>query len=145
MEALEPVDWYSVPDNIPDLPKMKRKYVLDHAKRIKPLLYKNNVIFHCHTDCDYFCESYPWSSETTEPAKDLTELGRIWTLHNFGYYGLFKPSVAEVIMQIPEDLIEQCDFFLVRGPNHVNDLNICRKYTFDRCIHVAQTILFKAT
>lgn len=28
-------------------------------------------------------------------------------LHGYGYYGLFKPSVGEIIRQIPKDLLEK--------------------------------------
>ena len=27
-------------------------------------------------------------------------------LHTFGYHGIFKPSIAEVLAQIPEDVLE---------------------------------------
>jgi len=29
-------------------------------------------------------------------------------LHTFGYHGIFKPSIAEVLAQIPEDVLENC-------------------------------------
>lgn len=145
MDALDPIDWHNVPDNIPNIPNWKyvdREHVLECATRIKPLIEKSGRPYHCVADCDHFDASYPWVAKTTVPA-DLVEVAKIWTLHGYGYYGFFKPSVAEVIVQIPPDLLSKTDFFLVRGPKDVNDLNATKAYVFDNGKHVAQTILYQ--
>lgn len=77
-------------------------------------------------------------------ADDLKEIAKIWTLHGFGYHGFFKPSVAEVIFQIPPEIISQVDYFCVYGPQDGPEMNLgeCKKY-FNDCYQVAQTILYK--
>lgn len=143
MNNLEPVDWYSVPDDIPDLPKIQESYVLEHANRIKPLLYRDGKVSYCKSNCNHFNQSFPWDAKVTKPATDLVEVARIWTLHPWSYYGFFKPTVAEVIVQIPPDLLSKVDFFLVRGPEEAIDLAAAKQYVFDKDVHVAQTILYK--
>ena len=47
-------------------------------------------------------------------------------LHTFGYHGFFKPSVAEVLAQIPQDIYEQYvidAFELIDIPTSVDYLN----------------------
>lgn len=47
-------------------------------------------------------------------------------LHTFGYPGFFKPSVAEVLAQIPQDVYEQYvidAFEIIDIPTSVDDLN----------------------
>jgi hypothetical protein len=48
---------------------------------------------------------------------DLGYFASISTYHTFGYQGFFKPSVAEVLAQIPEDLLGQTVAFEVLGPS----------------------------
>ena len=50
----------------------------------------------------------------------------IQCLHTFGYHGFFKPSVAEVLSQIPQELYEQYvidAFEIVDMPTNINYLN----------------------
>ena len=56
--------------------------------------------------------AYTWLTEAIDYAEkvDFTKLSvleDIKMLHGYGYYGLFKPSVGEVIRQIPKDLLEK--------------------------------------
>lgn len=51
-------------------------------------------------------------------------------LHSFGFHGFFKPSVAEVLAQIPEDCLKHftIDAFEIIGrPTSSGDLNLYRK------------------
>ena len=51
-------------------------------------------------------------------------------LHTFGYHGFFKPSIAEVLAQIPEDILNQYTidaFEIIAWPTCSNDLNKFRK------------------
>ncbi len=139
---LEAIDWHSVPTDVPKIPEINKDYVREHATRIKPLLEQNQEVYHCKVKCDYFSESYPWVAKPTGPA-NLKEIARIWTLHGYGYHGFFKPSIAEVIVQIPKELLLKTDFYLVRGPDTVDDLNATSSYVFQKGVHVAQTILYQ--
>lgn len=68
--------------------------------------------------------SYIWDPTPDGSAKGLKSLCDIDTYHAFGYYGLFKPSIAEVLAQIPEDKLDQVVAFeIVNQPRTASDLN----------------------
>lgn len=126
------------------IPDKGREFVLKWAERIKPLLEfeaREGVLFDFTNEADHFDESYPWKAQEYRPLETpVAELRRIRTLHRFAYYGFFKPSVAEVLQQIPEELLEQTDYFLVRGPKTADDLN--KSNTLSMGFHAAETILY---
>lgn len=111
------------------------------AKNIKPLIRNDGKIFHFENKADHFNQSFPWEADPTIEAENIFELKKITTYHTYGYYGFFKPSVAEVIQQIPEELLESVKFFLVDGPETADDLNKNKKELNDG-YHVAATTLF---
>lgn len=47
------------------------------------------------------------------PLADFVEMGRSQTHHRCGYYGFFKPSLAEVLAQVPDDLPPGADSFYI--------------------------------
>ena len=88
--------------------ELKRRY-----KQIKPVITVNGKLYYLRefTFEELSGTSYIWSSE-----KDVREDGDklqpfdinyrpsdFSCLHRYGYYGLFKPSIAEVLAQIKED------------------------------------------
>ena len=65
-------------------------------------------------------------------------------LHTFGYHGFFKPSVAEVLAQIPEDVLKQYTidaFEIVARPTSCGDLSAYKK-AMDQGFHVSVVRLY---
>ena len=65
-------------------------------------------------------------------------------LHAFGYYGFFKPSVAEVLAQIPEEALEHFTidaFEIIDRPTSSGDLNMYRK-AMEQGFHVSVVRLY---
>lgn len=92
-------------------------------------------------DVDPHGVSFLWDPQLREPADRLKKIGVIHTLHGFGYYGFFKPSIAEVLSMIPEDLLDRVGAFEVIGPGDMNDLR--RQWpAIEAGYHVAITILY---
>jgi hypothetical protein len=59
-----------------------------------------------------------------EEVKGLKPIRDIRTHHTYGYYGFFKPAIAEVLAQIPEDILEQVVAFeIIKWPQDADDLN----------------------
>lgn len=81
-----------------------------HA-RIKPVKHRDNVLRHLN-QVDLRRQSFlfdpAWGDRVREP---LFEHARIETYHETGYGALFKPSVAEVLAQIPPHLHKEVDYF----------------------------------
>ena len=46
--------------------------------------------------------AFTWDPKPTTRAAGLIKLDQIVTNHTYGYHGMFKPSIAEVLCQIPE-------------------------------------------
>jgi len=86
--------------------------------------------------------AYTWEPKITKEYLDLQEITRIKTHHYCSYYGFFKPSIAEVLSQIPEKLIEEIDAFeIIQDTNSGNDTEI--KIFKKGNGHLATTILYK--
>ena len=72
-------------------------------------------------------QSYIWNRH--EDKRDVVDLSKLETvddflcLHTWGYYGVFKPSIAEVLSQAPENVIEQANIFeIIESPETREDV-----------------------
>ena len=91
--------------------------------------------------------SYTWDPKFDESRKvpELKPLGDITTFHGYGYYGMFKPSIAEVLAQIPDVLVQRVVAFEIIGqPESAADLNAHPDAVNDG-YHVATTRLYEAS
>ncbi len=82
---------------------------------------------------DIFSTSFNWDIEFLCKAPKLVKIAQIGTFHTFGYPTLVKPSEAEVLLQIPDDLQkEACAYeFCTRG--ETVDLNLSSDGKFHDC------------
>lgn len=71
--------------------------------------------------------SYIWNS--VEDKRDMIDSNQLEKvddficLHTYGYYGFFKPSIAEILAQTPENVIEQANFFeIIEKPETREDV-----------------------
>jgi hypothetical protein len=107
--------------------------------------YRFNDTLHYIEPCDPRRAAYTWDPKPAEEATGLTPLRDVRTYHTFGYYGFFKPSVAEVLAQIPSDLIESVVAFeIVESPQDAADLDKERE-ALNAGYHVAVTRLYGAS
>ena len=90
-------------------------------------------------------QAFTWSPKLRNRIdEDLIEvLDLIQTYHSWAYYGFFKPSVAEVLAQIPKELRKQVVGFTCDGPRTASDLNMYSE-ALNAGYHVAATTLYKA-
>ncbi len=88
------------------------------AKRIRPLMRRNGELRYVSVPRDLRNTSFLWNARPKlwGRTSDLGYFASISTYHTFGYQGFFKPSVAEVLAQIPEDYLAQTVAFEVLGP-----------------------------
>ena len=87
--------------------------------------------------------AYTWDPTPTEKAMGLMQIRDITTYHTFGYHGMFKPSIAEVLAMIPEDVVEEVVAFeIIDCPKTADDLNKNLE-ALHAGYHVATTRLYK--
>lgn len=77
----------------------------------------------------------------------LVELGKLYTLHTWGYYGFFKPSMAEVLAEVdklPADVRDQVAAFHTKPRGEVEGTGNWRE-TMSACgeYHVGVTTLWR--
>jgi hypothetical protein len=122
------------------IPEISDELIGKLGKKLTPLVRKGEKLFRV-AKCDPRESSFSWGDKQKR-VRYLEEVGRFQTLHTYGFYGFFKPSVSEVFAQLPEDYDQEAEFFEVDGPDTASDLNAERE-ALDAGFHVAETILYK--
>ena len=92
-------------------------------------------------------QSYIWNRH--EDKRNVVDPSRLETvadflcLHTWGYYGLFKPSIAEVLSQAPESVIEQANTFeIIESPETREDV-FKYKEVIDNGFHLSKVRAYK--
>ncbi len=109
--------------------------------KMVPVVERDGKLFYIEP-CDPFCIAFTWDPRLKDGADDLVPLRTIKTLHRYAYYGFFKPNIAEVLSQIPEDIVGSVCAFRTEGPGRIDDLND-ELIAFDAGFHVAETTLYR--
>ena len=107
------------------IPEITDEKLVALPARIRPVMpFGKNNKKHYLKPCDLREVACTWHPKKAEEAIDLKFLGDIVTLHEYGHPMLFKPSVAEVLAQIPSHLIDETIAFeIVNKPLSAEDLN----------------------
>lgn len=87
--------------------------------------------------------AFTWSPKLVERAPALELITTIPTLHVWGFYGFFKPSIAEVMACIPHHLVDRVCAFETHGPDTADDLNASKWVTMECGMHLAATHLYQ--
>jgi hypothetical protein len=123
------------------IPAISNPELAKRAKTIRPVGKRDGKLYYYDSKSDHRNTSFSWTTLTTEEAIVKPHGLTLRTLHSFSYAGFFKPSVAEVIAQIPEEVRDEVVAFLVEGPDTVDDINREREAR-DAGFHVAKTTLY---
>ena len=123
------------------IPKVSKEEIEKRSERIKPVVkFDSNLSF--IKPVDLFGIAYTWDPEPAGRAKGLKPLCDITTYHTYGYYGFFKPSIAEVLAQIPKEYLDKVVAFeIINSPGTADDLNR-ESAALNAGYHVATTRLY---
>ena len=126
---------YSIPD-------ISDERIQELQRKLTPLVRRRGKLFTIKKT-DPRDEAFNWG-DGEKVIKHLQEVTRFRTLHTYGYHGFFKPSIAEVFAQLPENfnLISEGLFFETVGPEDAGDLNK-ELEALNAGFHVAETIVYK--
>lgn len=128
------------------IPVISDARLAELASRIKPAGRKTeNGPLHYILPGDLRNEAFQWSPQWRGKVVNPVKMATVRTFHTYGYYGFFKPSVAECITQIEADLspemLAQAVAFEVRGPSDAKALND-EAAVLNAGFHVATTIVY---
>jgi hypothetical protein len=141
----------NTPEQI-SIPKLPKKRVQELAKRIRPVMrfthskkarrltLDEKGAYYYLKPVDLFGTAFTWPGvpKADVRAPRLQKLQTVTTYHPWAYYGFFKPTIAEVIAQIPEDILDQVIAFELEPPeNPLEPWDIVQHGN-----HVAQTTFY---
>jgi len=135
------------------IPEISNERLKELVKRIRPVVrYAKGEkgLFESGEGIPYYIKpvhprnvSYLWNAKPVKMAAGLATLTDITTYHTYGYHGFFKPSIAEVIAQIPEKHIDRIMAFeIIESPETADDLNL-HLQELNEGYHVAVTRLYR--
>jgi hypothetical protein len=132
----------SLPRRKIGIPSVPSEQITLLAERIKPVAEFNSKGKCYIKPVDLFKIAYTWDPKPASKANGLKALCDITTYHAYGYYGCFKPSIAEVLAQIPQEHLEKVVAFeIVGSPQTCDDLNR-EQEALNAGFHVATTRLY---
>mgnify|MGYP005841829801 CR=1 FL=1 len=122
------------------IPEISDEELRRRADKIKPLVYRDGAL-HFIQEPNLRGTAFMWDPALNGKAPEMREVARITTYHAYGYPA-FLPTIAEVLTQIPENLVGSITAFEVYGLGaHTNDLHMERKAR-NAGFLVAETILY---
>ena len=133
-----------------EIPEMKKENIVKWYATIRPIVINEGkpVFMRQLKDKELTDVAYIWLNEDGDYGEKvdftkLSVLADVKMLHDCGYYGLFKPSVGEVISQIPNELLEKAVAFqIIYKPYDWADFNLFRP-DFDAGYHVSVVRLYQ--
>jgi len=112
------------------------------AGKITPLIEEDGKLFRAPPS-DIFRQSFTWVDEKpSEEATGLEPLAKVKMLHHWGHYSLFKPSVSEVLPQIPGKYLDDVVAFSLKGPDTADDFNK-ESVALNAGFHVSECTLYR--
>ncbi len=113
------------------LPHLTDDELLVRYKRIKPIVSYQELYYYLKRYNAQMMrnQSYIWNiKKDIREQVDMTDvktLAEFPCYHTYGYYGFFKPSIAEVLQQFPDDVLEEANaFYMTSTPENEYDLGL---------------------
>ena len=135
---------------IVSIPKISKEELIARYKRIKPIVEFEGKKYFLRefSTAELTGKSYIWNiSEDKREHVDMKKFiplvnSDFECLHSYGYYGVFKPSIGEVLAQIPKIDADFVDAFeIIEQPEVLEDFNKYR-IQFDNGFHVSKVRLY---
>lgn len=123
------------------IPEISDGSIKKMLKSVKPVIIEGDKLFYIKP-VDPRRTAFMWDPKKTKEAKGLVATGTITTYHTWAYYGCFKPTIAEVLAQIPKEWVPGTVAFSVLGPETAADLNK-HQTELNEGYHVAETTLYR--
>ncbi len=113
------------------LPYLTDDELLARYRRIKPIVSIDELYYYLkrYNVSMMRNQSYLWNADKDIRSQvDMTgaeTIAEFPCYHTYGYVGLFKPSIAEVLQQFPDDVLNEANaFYMTSSPETTFDLNM---------------------
>ena len=124
------------------IPELTNKRLKELLAKIRPVVTRDGVK-HFIKKCHPRDVAFTWDPKLAALAPGLEPLCEVRTLHRYGYYGLFKPSLAECLAFLPPSAeAEAVAFEIVDRPGDAADLN-AESGALNAGCHVATTVFYR--
>ena len=113
------------------LPYLTDDELLARYRRIKPIVSIDELYYYLkrYNVSMMRNQSYLWNAD--KDIRSQVDMTGAETIAEFpcyppyGYVGLFKPSIAEVLQQFPDDVLNEANaFYMTSSPETIFDLNM---------------------
>ena len=133
------------------IPEISREELLKRYQKIKPIVEMNGVKYHLR---EFTEEELTNISYIAEVKKDITESVNMEEfiprkkcdfecIHKYGNPMFFKPSIAEVLAQIPDWKVKFVDAFeIIEFPQVLDNELRKNKVVFDNGYHISMVRLY---
>lgn len=112
------------------LPQISDEELWERYKKIYPLVEYNDNYYYLKPYTMEMLRHQPFIHNSKNDIREQVDITNAKTLtefscyHTYGYYGLFKPTIAEILQQFPDEaLIEANAFFMYQIPESIKELN----------------------
>ena len=131
------------------IPKISDKELLQLYKKIKPIVMlddKKYLLRRFSLEELRKCAYIDIVNSSVRENIDLSKLEPIMEflcLHKWYYYGLFKPTISEVLSQIPDVLTDKLNTFeIIEGPTSIRDMKLYEQ-AFNKGYHLSRVRTYK--
>lgn len=122
------------------LPHLTDDELLDRYRKIKPIVSIDELYYYLkrYNVSMMRNEAYLWDIyKDIRRQVDMTgaeTIAEFSCYHTYGYVGFFKPTIAEVLQQFPDDVLNEANaFYMTNSPETVFDLNMQSKIVSAGC------------
>ena len=123
------------------IPNISDERLAELVARIRPVVRQDDQLFYIKP-VDPRKIAFTWDPKLDGRAHRLARLVSVRTLHTYGYYGMFKPSIAECLAQMPEEIADNAVAFeITESPSTAEDLRR-EQEALDEGFHVAETVFY---
>lgn len=127
------------------IPDISDKELKIRYSKVKPLVEIDEVTYTLKrfTFTALSNRSYLWNKHEDKRnivhKEELEKIEDFICLHTCGYCGLFKPSIAEVLAQLPEKSVKEANYFeIIEQPETIDDV-----YRYTTQYHVSLVRTYK--
>lgn len=113
------------------LPYISDAELLKRYRRIKPIVYYNELYYYLKKYNTKMMRRQPYISNLKKDIRtqvdmmDAKILGEFSCYHIYAYYDSFVPTIAEVLQQFPDDILEEANAFcMIEYPKNSADLSL---------------------